>query len=631
MDSAEIFIGREAELKRLRQDVFFVKPGSHGYCYSLVGLNDIGKTFLIRKLTEEFREKSPENAFCFSTEVSDGTSYWLFWARLVVKFSKTITAEALGRTQENWVCDNTEEILEIYKFFNENLGSVNTEEFRSQAIIYLSELFLYYTEMGIRIILTIDEFDRAREVFQDGQFFQFLFGLTPKGALTPLNLSIITLSRRKVSTIAHHMQEGSYFEDAFPPIVLKGFNDKELEEYFNSYAELDCGVPEKEAQEEILYLCGRSPGLLMEMRHEFEFLDSASTDIGYVYAERGQFIKTAYNRMLTLMETSYADRAHEKPILEVFVQKFIGPVYDENFEMLLPLLYDHGFVTKGTADNNIFLQSGRATQGEGVRAGSANVFEPLAPYFIEYIKHLDLPNSLANLSGMLTKAEKLVRGIIENEMKKAFPDTWEELVNAYAGKKDHFLEALQVKVLQNDFTAGSISKLNVISFKEYYYIIKDHWAIFEKYFKAYKSIGELEAAMTMLSESRNTSAHLNLAVYNAENRRKLRETCDFFIDCLEKPQTAPPQVQSDAAQPTQAQIDALMQSGETVTFCCQAIKQPKGNLRGILKGYGFAAGVAQRNLEAFGFVNKPRIGDEFAAVVEKWDANAQIFNLKAPE
>ena len=620
-----LFIGRQNELNRLRHDVFFVEPNSNGFCYSLIGLNGIGKTTLIRKLAEELKANTPKNTFYFSTEITEGISFWMFWTKLVLKLSKSITEAILSEASLYADHDYTEEIIEIYEFFNDNRFRTETSEFRSQAIIYLSEIFSYYTEMGIRIIITIDEFDRAQKVFHDGQFFQFLFNLSPK-ALTRLNLSILTISRRRVSTIAHHMQEGSDFEAAFPPLPLKGFNDAELEQYFMTYKSLPCGLLSEDVQKQILYLCGRSPGLLMGLRHEFEVMEEPTTDIGEIYSEHGQFIKNAYSRMITLMESTFADRAHQKPLLDVFIQKFIGPAYDENFDDELPLLYDFGFITKGTLHSNIFAMSGMRSTDNDRHVENDIVYEPIAPYFIEYIKHMIIPNDLSSLSGLLIKAERLVRKIIEKEMRKNFPDTWEDIINGYAGKKDFYLETLQVKALQNDFSASSISKLNVISFKEYYYVMSDYWNSFSKYFKSYPSKDALFTAMSLLSESRNDSAHLNLVIYNGESRRKLRDACSAFITCLEN--------YTDSGEtsniPSDEQIVELLNGNIMVTFCCQAIKMPKGNLRGIIKEYGFPAGVAQRNLEAFGFASAPQVGDEFTAVVERWDSNAQMFNMCAP-
>lgn len=150
--------------------------------------------------------------------------------------------------------------------------------------------------------------------------------------------------------------------------------------------------------------------------------------------------------------------------------------------MELPLLYDYGFVTKGTAQSNIFSLSGTHLHEEDHNTGSDVVYEPIAPYFVEYIKHTIMPHDLSNLSGLLIKAEKLIREIIEKEMRTVFPDTWKDIINGYAGKKDYYLETLQLKALQNDFSSSSISKLNVISFKEYYNIINDYWGIFSNFF-----------------------------------------------------------------------------------------------------------------------------------------------------
>lgn len=606
MDFDTLFIGRDYELDRLRKEVFFVKPKSRGFCYSLIGLNGIGKTTLIRHLTEEFKANRPPNAYCFSSIITDGVSFSLFWTQLVLQISKVITEDVLAEAADKSGCDNSEEILEAYDFFRENKAYTETSEFRSQAMTYLPVLFEYYTEMGFRIIITIDEFDRARETFKNGQFFQFLFNLSPKGSSIPLNLSILTISRRRVSTIAHHMQDGSIFEDAYPPFVLKGFNDAELKAYFDTYGQLPCGLLPKEAEKQILYLCGRSPGLLMGMRHEFEVMRESSTDIGWIYAEHGHFIKVAYGRMITLMETTFADREHKKPLLEVFIQRFIGPVYDDNFKDELPLLYDYGFVTKSSGENNIFTLSGT----QWGQTGRDVMYEPIAPYFVDYIKHIIIPHDLTNLSNLLIKAEKLIREIIEKEMRLAFPDTWEDKVNSYAGQKDYYLATLQIRALKNDFSTGSISKLNVISFKEYYEILEDYWDLFKHYFSVYLRKEDLYADMAFLNASRNDSAHINLIVYNGDNRKKLRVTCEKFISCLEKPSSSDPEE-------------------KVITFCCQAIKS-RGNLRGIIKESGDPAGISPSNLAAFGFASKPQVGDEFAAVIVRWDDHAKVYNLKAP-
>ena len=47
------------------------------------------------------------------------------------------------------------------------------------------------------------------------------------------------------------MQGGSNFQDAFPALALKGFSNEELEEYFNFYRDMPCGLLEEKERQQI--------------------------------------------------------------------------------------------------------------------------------------------------------------------------------------------------------------------------------------------------------------------------------------------------------------------------------------------------------------------------------------------
>ena len=94
MSVGEIFIGRAAECARLRKDVFRVPEGSFGGCYSLIGPNGVGKTTLVRHLSQELERDPVPNTYYFSTVMEDGMTFWSYWMDLLLRFAEEIPEAA---------------------------------------------------------------------------------------------------------------------------------------------------------------------------------------------------------------------------------------------------------------------------------------------------------------------------------------------------------------------------------------------------------------------------------------------------------------------------------------------------------------------------------------------------------
>lgn len=615
-----IFIGREEICRRLRRDVFRVEDGSFGRCYSLVGPNGIGKTMLIRHMAEEFNACPIPDTYYFSTVLEDGCTFWSFWSEVILQFADQIGKEQLAGVPE-YDKRLVEKILSTYRFFDENLGNIdNDKESMSRAVTLLNRLFLYYKQLGIRIIITIDEFDRARTIFGDGQFFQRLFGLTGKGA-SNLNLSIITISRRSVCTIAHHMQEGSNFQDAYPPLTLKGFSNTEMEQYFATYERLGAEPLTEKEKQEIVCLCGRNPGLLMGMRHEIELLENGEVEISQIYTEHGAFVRTAYERMCTLMKSEYVNQEKTMSSMDIFIQQFIGPIYMEKISERLEKLYQYGFITKcGQNEENVYELSGLREY----RDRGNLIYEPMSPYFVDYVKDFVVPDELNSLAGLLERTERDIRQVLQETISAEYPDTWEEVIDQDVPKKDDYLDKLREVAVQNDAAARnlSVSKLNVLAFMDYYKIIRNHWDIVKRYFSLYDTLYELKADLETLNTSRNTSAHLNLEILNDRGRRGLRGICTFLLENIETGRNGEPVPDKDGQKPGEDEV-----IGKTVELTNLELTST-GVLRGVIAESTMWATLSKKHLKEKGIYAREHVGRSVKVRIIRWDNNAQKYNAE---
>ncbi|MCM1441001.1 MAG: hypothetical protein NC131_17635, partial [Roseburia sp.] len=553
MDDQEFFWDREEDLALLTR-LFFIREPGRGFCAALNGSNEVGKTTLVRKAAEQFEAGDHPNVYYFPTSIMASSSYWGFWTQLVQDFARSIGEEELLRApspKKMYISD----ILKAYQFFETGEEGFQAQgvSFHDRATRNLNLLFMAYTQIGIHILISIDEFDVAREAFPassgDGSFFRQQFSLSPKTP-RPYRLSILIISRRRPNTIAHHMAGGSNFEDAYPPLfTLRGFSQRGMEQYFESYAALPCGVPGEERRRQICYFCGRHPGLLMKMRRLYDYYWRADTDPdpAALYRDHGQTITTSYERMTRLMREERVDSSGTKCI-SAFVQAFIGPSYDESLPTQLEQIYGYGFLSR--------LEKGKPSIYQMAGLGDGEVdYEPLSPYYVNYVRVKVLPEDRSGLGNLVDEVELEVRRVILARLQSCHPQDWQRILDNFTtDAKQGFRENLDRVAYRNDADSRNVtySNLDVMAFHDYSRIIRQHWPEMRDAFPSFWGKGklrrdeelrqekdELREQFAFLNECRNCYAHNNGRVLSPQSCANLRLLCERLLRDLERAPAAP--------------------------------------------------------------------------------------------
>lgn len=564
MTSKHIFLGREEHIKRLNKDIFDYPHSDEGDCISICGPHGIGKTYLINHLCEKFLQKSLRTRFpkeyCFYFEINNTENQNLIDLKnnLLVLLSKKITVEVLEQALsefqegsfEKWIAEEAvKDLKEAYslpeaqpnknaKGYDNWFGKIN----RSLEPYGNTSVFFNYTQLGIRLILIIDEFDRATKGFPTGDIFAWLFSLSNKSSSgMNLNMSVVLISRKAPNLIAHHMEDGSNFEDAYPPYHIAGFNNDDLGLYFESFNSLSSGVPSEEVRQKILYLCGRHPGLLMRMRSELECIDyevSLSTINRIWHTNRGMF-HSVYEKLCKRLQKETLSDNSKITLMDAMLYQFEFFVTKDNaFDYIL---IESGYATSMNYEKAVYSESlgGFYYPDIFVLSGEKEIenarvplsCEPISPYFLEYLKTVWKPDKAKGIADYLGITERMLRLFLQDRLQYKYSSEWEDYARTALGKrKTNYFIRLQEVAEESGYT-GTISILDIMGFDNYYDLIVQEWNKgFSDYFSGYGKHGlsdldSIKEDLYFLCTCRNTARHENIKVLNQNQLKRLESTC----------------------------------------------------------------------------------------------------------
>ena len=573
----DVFIGREEELSILGENVFVLSPGAHAF-YALTGPNEIGKTHIFKRLRAdwetEVKAQGIKDVFCVPMSVRQmieypvADSYWWFWICLInacKEFVPLTLLEEAGKAQPE-----AYRVIEwIYAFYAEesNYGSLQEGCMEDGDIL---ALFQAYTTLGVQIILAIDEFchmtefypewsmelseetgaegAEERQVLREAQarrqkaasrIFSKLRLLSPKGMYS-LNLTLLVMGRRTLKSFRYEMENNSDFANAFENMVLQGFNNEELRLYREMYQDGNIiGNLGRELTDgefsDILYYCGRHPGLLMKMhglictykRTHF------AKGVAHLYQQQGRNLRNVYSKLYELMKQHNVNRYENKSCIGTFMQLYFTPIYEkEQFLSQLESLCDFGFLLI-PEEETIFDMAGEKGKGLAKVDYKGTIYEPIAPHFAYFLKAENGIAGSGELYGLMARTELLVREWISMVYAKKYPDTWKNVLHSMLNNTHtKFHDSLEEKADKYAARERGIeySPLDVLSYEDYANIISADWDIYKSIFSFYTKEELNRVFVNVLKSCRNDVMHINQRMLDDAARKELENACLYILE-----------------------------------------------------------------------------------------------------
>ena len=253
--AAPLFIGRFANLERIRTAVTALIDNGTLFNLAITGLPKIGKTSLVKKAIIERKDELIKNNIL---PINVNLGRCQAGENSFLDFLCVVLTTCFDRMEElGWV---TPEIQGLYdsipKLYDEK---VDKHLIQVQLEELIENFFRKVSEANRRILLIVDEFDAARRLFRGAAPFHFLRDLVGSAEA---ELHILLTSRRNIAKI--ELQAGSdfvYFYNDLDVVNLGMFGEGDLDIYFSKFTDIRIRYSEN-FRKRLLWWCGAHPYLL---------------------------------------------------------------------------------------------------------------------------------------------------------------------------------------------------------------------------------------------------------------------------------------------------------------------------------------------------------------------------------
>ncbi|MCI8513820.1 MAG: ATP-binding protein [Lachnospiraceae bacterium] len=468
--TGESFIGRRKLIEELERK--YISGGRSG-SLSIYGMPRVGKSSLIYNLFR--RPAAEENPGLVTVTVDLGMqeSFFSLWRNIVRGIRRAMRKKGIGGEEADGLFEVLSELYTSYELLIEDL----------------EDLFDTLNEMGVRLLICIDEFDACTRIFADenassSTYFQFLRTV----ATNPeYNVSFVLISRRSLEHLEEKAGGGSVLHLALEKRPISGFDEADKEAYKRTLAAHGVEVG-KNLEKKLWHYGGGSPYLLSILGSTL-VNEAPEKDLDKLYPEYSQQFLDYYKRVSELLK----EEDYYKRMLEAFV----GPKYDLTQSHVQELI-NRGYVT-------------RTKEGK---------FATVSEDFRDYLFETWEVEGSGEIWPLLTETENRLRSVIDQVMTRAKGRNWERVMEAEYETRVaadpsavYFVDfAKAARFIRTNVTryggrAGRV--LNVIGLQELANIMEFYWNLGFSAFFGNRTFSDWKDRFAMLSRARNPLAHGN--------------------------------------------------------------------------------------------------------------------------
>ena len=280
---------------------------------SITGLRRIGKTSLAKETMRRIRESSKEKVLIVEIDLAMLKSF----SDMLVSVKNTLEYEIYEREIDEIIEDRN------YTLYYEKLekSAPDSQDYRDN----FEKVFMRLAKLGYKIILMIDEFDKAEDFFETRDF-EYLRNLASVGNF---KVSLVLVSSRQVYMIERRNINNSTFHGILQTKVIDGFNDSDFALFYGKLKDLYGLELDEESRNRLEYYCGRSPYLLSMFAYDMveEFGKNRIVDIDAVYRKNLIDINYYYDSIFECLknDTLGTGAAYEISSMEKMIGIIFGP------------------------------------------------------------------------------------------------------------------------------------------------------------------------------------------------------------------------------------------------------------------------------------------------------------------